>query len=521
MVRFTLLFAADRDDAVEAYNTLLNDIRDRLAVGERIEGVPSLAPQVPSGGKLEFFDVNLSYTDRGRTSTVQCRLRTDNLYLVGYRPQGSNIWYELGHADGQGRTLINEPNTRTETLDCGENYNTLSSAAQIRLSDTPLGASHIGEAIWRLADRNTNPRLRARAILTVVFTVAEGARFRSISTHISDTWWDESPTPGEQFANQVRNWARLSSAVQRTRNEGHNFRDDFDDCESTGIWDFVSAIAVLGIMHLVKSASKPKGSISDTSVAVPSRYAQGQPLLEIFSVRVNPTDGESPGDLCGTITVTDGARTHRIWERTESDNGEFGGGEHILLEGPSKPISAADDLYIDLDLWDRETASPEDPIAKDTISFNPLDYFTEYDVVQNRHVTGKDGSATVSYVAITDGLYADIAVVLVDVDGDDSDNVYGEIVARNGHGRSELFRKERGKSLRVKPRDSIPLSRTIVAVPTRNTLVIQANLWDYEAMSPDDEIVSGSVEFEPKYKESEKKIIIGAYGTVEVRVSWM
>lgn len=66
-VDFELNLAADEGN--DAYDALIRDIRERLAVGERIEGVPVLGPQVPAGGELRFFDVNLSYTDRGTTFT--------------------------------------------------------------------------------------------------------------------------------------------------------------------------------------------------------------------------------------------------------------------------------------------------------------------------------------------------------------------------------------------------------------------------------------------------------------------
>ncbi|KLU92136.1 hypothetical protein MAPG_11083 [Magnaporthiopsis poae ATCC 64411] len=496
MARFTLDFAVDSDEGSDAYDSLIKTIRERLAVGESIEGVPILAPQVPAGGQLEFFDVNLSYTDRGTTATVQARFRTDNLYLVRYRPANSDVWTEL---DGR------------------ENYNNLTTDAGMGLEDIPLSSSRIGAAVTTLAGGETDPGRRARAILTLIFAIAEAARFRDISTLISNSWWNES-TPGVQFANRVRSWARLSSAVQRTRNEGHTF--DFDG-ESTGIWAFVSAILALGIMHLAPTASRPKRSTDDMAGTSHSTFAQGQPLLEIFYVRINSIDGESPGQLYGTITVTDSARTRRIWGREQHDYVEIYPGDNILLEGPDGPLSAADEFYIQLDLWDYDSLSPDDSIAKGTIAFNPRDSFAEYDAVKNHEVTGKDGSAAVGYVAITDGLYAQITVVLIDGDGEDPADVYGEITAKNGHGESELFRKANKQHVDVKPQHEIPLSRTVVAVPTTGTLLVHANLWDYDTISGDDEIAFGSVEFQPLYRKSEKKTITGECGEVEVRVTWM
>ncbi|KAL7919861.1 ribosome-inactivating protein [Trichoderma austrokoningii] len=321
MVKFTLDFPADSDEGSDAYDTLIKTIREKLAVGESIEGVPVLAPQVPAGGELEFFDVNLSYTDRGTTFTVQARFRTDNLYLVRYRPRNSDIWNEL---------------------DGGENYNSLTTDANMRLDEIPLSSSRIGAAITTLARSETNPRLRARAILTLTFAIAEAARFRDISSLISHSWYNES-TPGMNFANRVRSWARMSSAVQRTRNEGHTF--DFDG-HSTDIWAFIDAIRSLGIMHLACMTSRPRRSTHDMAVASHFTFAQGQPLLEIFYVRINSINGEAPGQLYGDITVTDSARSHHIWKLKPDNCVELYPGDNILLEGPSRPLSAADEFYI-------------------------------------------------------------------------------------------------------------------------------------------------------------------------------
>ncbi|GAP91062.1 putative ribosome-inactivating protein [Rosellinia necatrix] len=525
MVKFTVDFAADDDS--EAYDAFLIDLRNRLGVGERIENVPVLPPQVAAGGQLEFFDLNLSYTDRGSTFTVQVRFRTDNLYLVGYRPQGSNIWYELGHVDGGSRTLINEPGTTTEILRFGENYNGLTSAAGVSLANIPLSSTRIGGAITSLATNDTNLGVRARSILTVTFAVCEAARLRDISTLVSNAWWAES-TPGIQFANRVRSWSRLSAAVQRTRNEGYAF--DFDG-GSTDIWSFVEAIRTLGIMHLKAGTSQSLAFRSERSIpdmadnqdtlAPYASYIKGQPLLEIFHVRIKSIDGESPGNLYGTIAVTDSAGAVSIWGRAQHDYVNIGPDEDILLEGPSRALSAADEFYIDLDLWDYDSLSPDDSIAKGQIAFNPLDYFTKYDVVEDREVTGDSGSVTVSYMAISDGLYAEITVVLINGDDEDPADVYGDITANNGSGQSQLFLKPSNGYVEVVVGQPIPLLRTVVAVPTKETLLINAHLWDHDPISPDDEIASGSAEFEPLYKKSESKDIAGAYGKIQVRVAWL
>ncbi|KAL6691200.1 ribosome-inactivating protein [Trichoderma pleuroticola] len=477
-IQFTINFLFDSDDeGIETYNAFIKDIRDRLAVGERIENVPVLAPQVSAGGTLEFFDLNLSYTDRGATFTIQVRFRTDNLYLIGYRAENSGTWYELGREGAGRRPLIDDTGTTTQFLGFGENYNDLTRTADMDLERVRLSYTDIGAAIQTLAGTVTDRGQRARAILTLAISIAEAARFRDVSSLVSRSWWNPAGL-GVQFGNRVRSWGRLSAAVQMTRNYGPPFVFDGD---STGIYDFISAIAALGIMHLAHTASRLERSADDMAGAVLAAgpFAQGRPLLEIYYVRINYINGEDPGDLYGTVTVTDGAGTHSIWERDHHSSVEISPGEDIRLEGPRGPLSAADEFYIHLDLWDYDSVSADDPIAQGTIAFNPLDYFTEYDVFQNILVSGTSGSVMLAYEAITDGLCAKIAVILIRGDDEDPADVYGNITANNSPRKSELFRKSSSEYVEVRPQHEIPLSRAIVAVPTTGTLRVDAHLWDW------------------------------------------
>ncbi|KAK5994700.1 hypothetical protein PT974_04724 [Cladobotryum mycophilum] len=532
MVKFTLNFTID--DGKEKYKEFIEKIRQDLSIGDPIESVLILAPQVPAGEDLEFFDINLSNDN----NTIQMRFRTDNLYLIGYRRQNSNTWYELGHTNGGESTLINEPNTTTEILRFGENYNRLTTTAHITLDAIPLNSAYIGQAITTLYTNGaTNPASKARAILILIFAIAEAARFRDISCLVYRSWWrDDLATPGQIYANRVRSWSRLSTAVQRTRNEGYSF--DFFEA-GTQIWAFVTALEALGIMHNISRGSvpRPKRSIinmvnNQEELAPYASYVKGQPLLEIFRVRVDDIDGENPGNLYGTITVTDSTGTLCVWKRERDGYIPVRPGEDILLEGPGRlvdnqhkcwPVSAADEFYIDLNLWDSDSISPDDPIARGTITFNPFDYYTRYNVVEDRKVRGKYGSVTVSYMAITEGLYARIKVILVNGDNEDPADVYGNITADNGNGsrKSELFRKASEEYIDVNPQCAIPLSRTVVAVPTNNILRVDAYLLDYDSIGSNDEIAKGFAEFRPLYKQSQREYITGAYGKIEVQVEWM
>ncbi|KAF5379299.1 hypothetical protein D9757_007644 [Collybiopsis confluens] len=466
--------AFDFDDGEDVYNTFIEALRNGLAAGNRVQGVPILPAQQ---GAPQTFDLNLTADG----STVRVRFRRDNLYLIGY--QANNIWYEVAHETG-GTHLIGG----STFLPFQGNYNLLArpSAADRNLRDVPLSVGAVNEAIRALAQNNPitgtgeQRRAVARAIFTLAVVISEATSFACLWSRIRFMNVQRSPEsqlPGHDLTSlachpsliSLQPSARWYHALVRWERTGH---------------------------------SLTRRSITDAALA--TSFIKGQPLLEIFYVTVNNIDDENPGDLFGSIRVTDSAGTVTIWNRGSRDWIEIKPGGRILLEGPSRPLYAADLWSIDLDLWDHDQdASPNDPIAQGTISFNPY------------------GSVTVSYVVIADALYAEISVILINGDGENPADVYGNISADGGYGVSELFRKSSEEYREVKPGSPIPLSKTVVAVPTKNTLRINANLWDYDTIGFDDEITKGSADFQPLYKQSAKKRISGKYGEIEVRVMWM
>ncbi|KAL2163818.1 hypothetical protein VTH06DRAFT_5877 [Thermothelomyces fergusii] len=492
------------------YDDSLVRLRESLAdpAAGRIEGIPSLIPEIRPGGTLQFFDATVRYIEDESVEPILVRIRKDNLYLIGYKLQNAQRWKELAKTDD--KRLI----PGSEALGIGENYTDLTRVADVKLVDLTLGFNPLLSALQTLATAAaTEQKKIARAILTFSFTIAEAARFRRISASISGAW-HAGLKPTQEDVALVKSWATLSTAVQRTRNEGHTF--DFNG-EKTDIWDFVSAILALGIMHVTNSSGATRLVSAMTNVQQASTmgtsYPQGQPLLEIFSVRVKSVGGKDPGNLHGAITVTDCAGDQDIWKRDQGHPVSIRPGENLLLEGPRRALLAADALSINVSLNPR---SGDDAAAKDAIDFDPFDYFTAYDAINDRDITVNGVSLTVSYIALADALYAQIDVVLVDGHGKNPASVYGTITTYNTRGQSELFRRQSGEPVSVRPQSSIPLSRTVVAVPTRGVLRLDAHLWDHN-----DEIAAGSVEFQPQYKKSQKNDISGKYGKVEVKVSWM
>uniref|UniRef100_A0A803LJ85 DUF6598 domain-containing protein n=1 Tax=Chenopodium quinoa TaxID=63459 RepID=A0A803LJ85_CHEQI len=122
-------------------------------------------------------------------------------------------------------------------------------------------------------------------------------------------------------------------------------------------------------------------------------------------------------------------------------------------------------------------------------------------------------------VMFSNNVQATLSVKLINGDGEDPADVYGNINGRFGIGSQfSLFNKQQSQRIEVRPGEFIPLSRSDVNVPEEaREMEIEAYLMDYDSVSPDDEIANGKAVFLVKASgESDKKTITGKYGSIEV-----
>ncbi|KAF5341614.1 hypothetical protein D9757_015034 [Collybiopsis confluens] len=459
-----------------------------VTVGQERFDVRVLAPQARYARGRDgppTFDLRLT----GHDETVVVRIRRDNLYLIGFQPHNGG-WHELAH--GAGPQLIPGP--------------------QSCLSE---GTIMTCLAIRALATFDQTPRALERGVLTLIIVIAEATRFTDIAQHIHDSWWTTpSPTLGGDRANLTNNWAGSSTAFHRYPTIG-----DFLLPHVRLLPNILRAVVEVAIILAPtdSSGSRPKRSIA---ADISSLHVSGQPLLEIFSIMVDNIDNENPGELYGTISVTDSAGTESIWKRDSKHYVKTTPGDLIVLEGPSRPLYAADGFIISLDLWDSDLIW-DDSIAKGTRTFNPFDYYTKYNEPQREKILGKNGWVTLEYIPLSNALYAQITVLLKKGGSEYSPEVYGDISAYNGHGTSSLYHKTSKQYSNVNVGTHIPLPRNLVAVPTNRSLRIVAKLWDHDPLF-DDKIADGYVDFHPLYKKSEPKTIKGdSDGEIEVHVTWL
>ncbi|OTA84419.1 hypothetical protein M434DRAFT_172717 [Hypoxylon sp. CO27-5] len=503
MADFTVEFDIDSSDGAD-YTQFLQGLRDRVASGRSCYYLPVLSRQ--SSIPNRWFDVIL----RAGGQTVTLRIRRDNLYLDGYRR--GPTWYEFQHG---GPSLI--PGATALRFD--GSYTSLQRVADQRREAIPLGQRALANAVNALANPNTNDQARARQLMVVIQMICESMRFQLINRHLANEW-ESNSSPPLTLVNLENAWGGLSEALIHAEQDtgDHTFRYRVDnDLEFHTVGAAAGAIAML--------VCRSSGSSRTTrAVETPwADYPKGRALVEVFWMRIDKIDGESLGSLYGTVKAVDGPGSQDLYNRDKSNIEYIRPDQFALLTGPPESISAADSFSLNLDLWNKNAWLSDHGIAQGSISFNVFDPGNKYDENITRQVSGEYGSVTLNYVVLSNAAQALVEVVLIDGDGEDPADVYGNISADNGYayyGEIELFRKARSEYIDVRPGAKIPLLRSAIAVPMTRSLRIKALLYDYDTISPDDEIANGVAVFDPLILQSENKYITGKYGKIEVRVTW-
>ncbi|CAL5435521.1 unnamed protein product [Camellia sinensis] len=239
-----------------------------------------------------------------------------------------------------------------------------------------------------------------------------------------------------------------------------------------------------------------------------------RPKVEVFSVRINHIDGVK---LYGTITGTDGQSSESIYNRSRDHYESISPGQTALLTGPARCISACDSFTIDVALKDKDKLSPDDDVSSEQIPWNVYNITNKYDEPLYEDVPGKNGSVTVNYVVFRNAVGAIVEVTLVNRGGENSAHVYGLLTARNGNFMNEsvLFRKKSDdEHVDVRPEQPIPLSRSVVAVPSNSSLIVWAALMDHHG-----EIAKGTAEFPAQHSGTSQKNIFGEHGEIRVEVN--
>ncbi|XP_057954131.1 60 kDa jasmonate-induced protein-like [Malania oleifera] len=495
------------------YKSFIKDLRRRLGV-RFSHNRPVLPPETRTPSR--WFEVILR---TGEDYAVRFFMRGDNLYLVGYRMENGQEWYEFTETDDEGNIQRLIPGSTL--LGFSGNYKALLSAANRSWEDVRVSWNDLRMAVGNL---NTDEgRQRARSLLNVIIMINEAIRFEHLSDYFSANC-DESLPFSSSFQSLVRKWGNLSGRLLRADMDPDLYYFRLPDPNYLEIHTAEQAAAALGILKdcvsRVQSLRRvPRMAMNDGD------ELYGVPLVEVFSVRINTGYGDQVG-LCGMVTVTDGLSCQYIYNKTREDPESIYTGDTILLTGPARPISAYDSFIIDFNLIDVCRGPSYDEISNGQISWNVFVTTNAYDKPLLKDVEGKNGSVTVNYVVLRNAVEATVEITLINGDQKDPTEVYGLITARSDKfpNESTLFRKtSEDEDIELRPGNDIPLLRSAVAVPLNSSqLTVRAELFnrDREAISSK-EIANGTAVFPTSLSGTSAKSIFGKYGEIQVKVTWI
>ncbi|RWR72707.1 jasmonate-induced-like protein isoform X1 [Cinnamomum micranthum f. kanehirae] len=514
------------------YRAFIENLRVQLGV-RYSHNRPALVVQEEP--PTRFFDLVIRTNDH----SVRFRLRMDNLYLIGYQMENGQ-WLEFNNNTRE--HLILEQ--RTTFLGFNGSYIELVNVAGLNMEQIRVGFYNLGYGINQLAT-STVGKIRAHYLIVVIMMICESTRLVPMSQHMATRFDNSHGTSSYDYDNSdnrnrerqiepwitdlVRAWGSFSGALLRAdADPGQSFRLRSNVVRIPPDYGEITTIAqaadIIGILlGLCFRGSGPRRIPRMT-------FDEGQcflglPLVEVFSVRIDNIDGEDPGQLYGTITVNDGLNIEYIYNRTSSNPESIKPGQNASLTGPSQSILAIGNFTIKLLLTDKDEWSWDDEIINKDISWDASEIGNVYDKCIFQKLDGNRGSVTVNYAVLRDAVAAKITVTLVE-GGESPANVYGQVYAHYDNWENPsttclLFNRSSGYCVDVRRWRTIPLLRSVVAVPLNRSLIVKASLYDHDTLSGDDEIAGGAVQFPAKLSGTSLKQIQGEDGnSVEVTVNW-
>lgn len=512
-LKFDVSSKADR----QRFNTtFIQEIRRELGDTSVMQEAFQLPPQTDTPS---FQDLVLIAGE----STATLRLRTDNLYVVGFRNQAGR-WFEFRHENGGLPPII--PGA-TMLHFSGSYVGTNSLAPLNGPRDVNIGRHTIESAVHSLAQSTGEEDQRLKDWLrTLIVSFIESIRFNSVASAVAEALRNDQVNQLEEHhIHQIRNWSAISTALLAAANDvvqdpdTNLFSQFANECR---IRNAYQAAITLGLVLVTARTNRRHPRADDTA-------ALGLTLVEVVSVRILYIDGEKPGDLYGTVRVVDSFGGVHVYDQPRGSAQSVYPGDNAKLVWPSRVVSAADDFVIDVHLMDRDTdPSPDDEVAKGMVAWNSRDALSSHrNVVTSQLITGEYGSAQVFYAVLTNAVVATVAVLLINGDDESVPDVYGSITARTDMSAAsnslqyQLFKRGQNQDVGVPANTYIPLNRKVVAAALGSPFKVDADLWDRDRdPSPDDQIALGSVSFNPRFVGTDNARITGKYGEIEVQVTW-
>ncbi|KAJ4798008.1 rRNA N-glycosidase [Rhynchospora pubera] len=176
-----------------SYNTFITNIRQRVANPNNFSGcVPMLPPE--QSARNRYFHIVLV----AGTSSITVRIRTSDLYLVGF--QAANQWYEYTPINNNPRQIDN-----AILLNFTGGYVNDGSLPRALVGRAPLAEAITTLAVYNPNNRDNNQQMLIRLILMF----PEAFRFRAVADLVYGPMHDsitQQATIGPNITELIHDW---------------------------------------------------------------------------------------------------------------------------------------------------------------------------------------------------------------------------------------------------------------------------------------------------------------------------
>ncbi|XP_022156709.1 type I ribosome-inactivating protein trichoanguina-like [Momordica charantia] len=193
-----------------SYTSFIRDLRSALPTRGTVCNIPVL-PSTASGLQwFRFFSLtNYNY------QTITVAVNVTNVYIAAYSTGAVSYFFEDTSAEAFRLLFVG---TQKVTLPYSGNYDRLQSIVGKNRDLIELGIPTLSNAITNLF-YNNNYKLTATALLVLIQSTAEAARFKyieqEVSKHVSSNFF-----PNQAIISLENSWGALSKQIQIANSKG-------------------------------------------------------------------------------------------------------------------------------------------------------------------------------------------------------------------------------------------------------------------------------------------------------------
>jgi hypothetical protein len=207
------------DGGTAAYDAMINAVRKRVGLSY-INGVARLA-----GSATDYFSVNINMNRRPDWAggiRVRVILRASDLYVQGvYIPRTNEYWY---FTDAARRTYRPTARGSDNSLGFAGSYLGMERAANLELAKVNLNGANAATYLANIGSpSDVTYQNRARAMLYLVETIAEGARFDAVSNNLRDDITSAyNNYLNDRDVDLIKNWQVVGNLIVKKVNDPTN-----------------------------------------------------------------------------------------------------------------------------------------------------------------------------------------------------------------------------------------------------------------------------------------------------------